>query len=355
MDTATNQLIRLAGTRGPLGFGEIMEVALYDPDAGFFAGSGGRAGGRLGDFITSPEVGPLFGAVIARWIDRRWAELGRPDRLVLVDWGAGPGTLARTILVADLECRDALDVLLVERSAAQRERHSDLGASSLGPEAAWDRLLGETDPVLVVANELLDNLAFDVAEWTGTAWAEVRFAPPDEPDGAWLPVLADLDDASAQRLGSLVSDPAPGIRVPLHREALEWVTSVLKLPTDGLLLFDYAATTSELAHRGDWLRTHQAHRRGTDPFANLGQLDITTDVAYDQLPPPDVRMAQADWLAANGVQELVDDGRRVWSELGAAGGLSAFRARSRVSEVDVLLDPAGLGGFVVLEWSEPGS
>ena len=80
---------------GPLTFSAFMDAALYAPD-GFYE-SGGSAG-RRGDFLTSPEVGPLFGAVIARALDGWWDDLGRPDPYVVVDAGAGPGTLARSIL-----------------------------------------------------------------------------------------------------------------------------------------------------------------------------------------------------------------------------------------------------------------
>ena len=59
---------------------------------------------------------------------------------------------------------------------------------------------------------------------------------------------------------------------------------------------------------------------------------------------------QADWLRAHGIDELVEEGRRVWEERKHVGDLEAMRARSRVNEADALLDPAGLGGFRVIEW-----
>ena len=77
---------------GAIRFDEFMRLALYG-EHGFYGG-GGRAG-RRGDFITSPEVGPLFGAVVARFIDAEWARLGRPEPFTFVEAGAGPGTLAR--------------------------------------------------------------------------------------------------------------------------------------------------------------------------------------------------------------------------------------------------------------------
>jgi SAM-dependent MidA family methyltransferase len=88
-------------------FDEFMRIALYG-EHGFYAGSddgvrGGHAG-RRGDFLTAPEVGPLFGAVLARALDHRWVELGRPDPFTVVDVGAGPGTLARGIVAAGPQC-----------------------------------------------------------------------------------------------------------------------------------------------------------------------------------------------------------------------------------------------------------
>ena len=79
-----------------------MDAALYG-DGGFYR-TGGRAG-RRGDFITSPEVGPLFGLCVGRAIDGAWDRLGRPARFPVVEHGAGPGTLARGVLAAPLACR----------------------------------------------------------------------------------------------------------------------------------------------------------------------------------------------------------------------------------------------------------
>src|SRR5947207_7066724 len=101
---------------GPLSFADYLDLALYDADGGFYA-SGGRAG-RGGDFLTSPEVGPLFGAVVARALDAWWGELGQPDPFVVVEAAAGAGALARAVLDAGPACSLALRYMLVERSDA---------------------------------------------------------------------------------------------------------------------------------------------------------------------------------------------------------------------------------------------
>ena len=92
--------------RGAIPFDRFHELALYG-EQGFYVAGGGRAG-RRGDFLTSPEVGPLFGAVLARRIDAEWVRLGRPDPFAVIDAGAGPGTLARSVLAARPACSDAL-------------------------------------------------------------------------------------------------------------------------------------------------------------------------------------------------------------------------------------------------------
>jgi SAM-dependent MidA family methyltransferase len=101
----------------------------------------------------------------------------------------------------------------------------------------------------------------------------------------------------------------------------------------------------------EWLRTYSGHQRGGHPLDDLGRQDITCDVAVDQLPPLTSNTAQADWLRAHGIEELVDEGRRVWKERAGVGDLEAVRARSRVSEAEALTDPTGLGAFRVLEWA----
>jgi hypothetical protein len=79
-------------------------------------------------------------------------------------------------------------------------------------------------------------------------------------------------------------------------------------------------------------------------------VDLTVDVAFDQLPEAASISTQADVLRAWGIDELVEAGRRTWRERAHLGDLRAIRGRSRVGEAEALLDPAGLGAFLVAEW-----
>lgn len=317
---------------------EFVERALYDPDSGFYE-TGGRAGRRGSSFLTSPEVGPLFGAVIARALRTWWTEAGEPDRWVVVDAGAGPGTLSRSIRSnarQDLETivdtsspqtsRDsfggALRVVCVERSAAQRALHPD-GVTSAAelPDVAD----------VIIANELLDNLPFDLLERVDDAWTVVHV----EDDGTTSP-------------------DAGGRRVPLATAATNWVLDARRRlrPGGRLVCFDYADTTAALAERPwtDWIRAFAGQERMAEPFGDPGSRDVTVVVPWDQLPTPDAASTQADWLRAHGIDELVAEGRDHWNEHAARPDVTAMTMRSRISEAEALLDPDGLGGFSVGEW-----
>ena len=319
-------------------FDRFVEAALYGPD-GFYT-SGGRAG-RRGDFITSPEVGPLFGAVVARFLDAEWERTGRPDPFTFVDAGAGPGTLARSVLAARPVCAGALEYVAVEISAPQREQHPD-GVTSTR------KLPGGPIDGVVFANELLDNLPFRLAVFDG-GWREAFVV--QLPDGRLVEQLSARFDPVPVPL----PEPAPmGARAPLQGAASAWVERARRLVRRGsVVAIDYCTpTTAELAGRPwrEWLRTYRGHERGGHYLAEPGSQDITTEVAIDQLPEPDSVRSQSQWLQLYGITDLVDEGKRYWDEHAARPDLAAVKMRSRVSESEALLDPSGLGAFTVLEW-----
>lgn len=359
---------------GRLRFDQYMELVLYAPASGFFATSG-RAGRRGGDFITSPEVGPTFGAVLARHLDDLWDRLDRPAPFTVIEGGAGRGALAIAVRAAAPQCAPALHWVMVERSASLRAEHGEHlelveyrsvtegpgpWFSSLPdmPEEPEARFTG-----VVLANELLDNLPFRMLERHDGTWQEVMVsrgdADPQEAShpantsGLLIEELAAVPEIVSTAFDEVVPDAPEGTRAPWQPGATKWVTdAIASLRSGEVLVFDYAATTASLAARPqqEWLRTYRSHSRGVAPLEMPGSQDITVEVAIDQLPPPDDVTDQADWLRANGVEELVVDAARRWEERAGVGDLEAVRARSVATEVAAITDPAGLGAFKVLTW-----
>jgi SAM-dependent MidA family methyltransferase len=275
---------------------------------------------------------------------------------VVVEGGAGAGTLAVAVLAAQPACLAALRYVLVERSDALRARHGEyLAIESAAHAFAPDRTEHEeeaaavdmpTGPIVVslaelpriethvvLANELLDNLPVDLVEGE----QEVRVGLDGERlVEALVPATASLGVAG---------------RAPVQHAAAGWIRDARALGAR-VVAFDYADTTASMASRPftDWLRTYRGHHRGSAVLDDLGRQDITCVVAVDQLPPPTANTEQAAWLRGHGLDDLVAQGRATWAERAHLGDLEAIRARSRITEADALTDPAGLGAFRVLEW-----
>lgn len=339
MLSATDALIdAIEAAGGSIPFSQFMQLALYG-DGGFYSGIG-RAG-RRGDFITSPEVGPLFGTVLARAIDDVWKRCGSPDDFTVVEVGAGPGTLARSVIAARPECLTYGKYVAVEVSDSQRQSHPDSVVST-------KECPNHIDNGVIIANELLDNLPFDL--WVfDNGW---RLAHVATSGGGFVEVLKSADVPSC-----LPSRAPHGSRAPVHTAAAQWLSQMFGVLNHGsIFLFDYcSSTTAEVVSMPwrEWLRTYAQQQRGVHYLKSAGDQDITTQVCIDQLArvrEPDAVRTQSQFLQLWGINELVEEGRAKWSESAAAPTLEAIKMRSRISEAEALLDMTGLGNFTVLEW-----
>ncbi len=329
---------------GPMGFDRFMEIALYDAEAGYFA-TGALRSDRAGDFLTSPEVSPLFGETIAQFVVAEQDRIGEP--FTLVEVGGGSGSLLRPLL-------DALDpapsVVAVERSAAARA-----AIAKRVPEAE----LAESVPAMrgvVLANELLDNMPAALAVRRGDGWSErVVMADDDRlvlADGEARPELAAWAEAHA--------GPVPdGGQVEVQLVATEWVGEVLaRLESGALLLFDYGDLAENLEHRRaeGTVRTYRAHHLGPDPLAEPGATDITMDVNFSALMPvaEDAEcqvelLRQNDFLERWGLRDRLRQLRHQELEAAREGRtMDRLALRSEVTDAEALLHPRGLGDFRVL-------
>lgn len=331
----------IAASGGSIDFETFMSIALYGEHGFYTRGDETGRAGRRGDFITSPEVGPLFGQLLARHIDNEWRRCGSPSSFTVVDAGAGPGTLARSILAASPKCSSALRYVAVEVSAPQRAMHPD-GITST------DSMPTDIDNGVIIANELLDNLPFQLWVFDG-GW---RRACVSMGSGVFVEILESVPPPTC-----LPSSARHGSRAPQQTAAQRWLKdSMGSLKNGSVIVIDYCTPLTAMAAASpwrEWLRTYVGHERGGHYLKDPGAQDITCQVMIDQLgevAEPDSVRTQAHFLKMLGIDELVTEGKELWAAHASQPTLEALKMRSRVSEAEALLDPSGLGAFSVLEW-----
>jgi SAM-dependent MidA family methyltransferase len=346
---------------GPISFARFMELALYDPEHGYYtredAAPGAAGPGRAGDFLTAPEGHPIFGWSIARHLESTWEALGRPDRFVVREHGAGTGALAAGILDglrrSKSELFDAIryqptDASAVRLGALAKRLESDALANRLEP--ADDR----PEAGAILANELLDALPVH------------RIEGGD--DGAILEAFVDIraDDRFVTSLGP-PSTPAlaarletEGVRLAPGQQAeiclaLEgWLTAATApLGRGSVLLVDYGHPAGDLyaAGRGSTLRAYHRHRVHADPFAAIGRQDLTAHVDLTAVGAAARRAGleplgattQARFLAELGAGELLVG-------LQTEPGVTLESYLAARSALVRMLDPRATGGFAVLAY-----
>lgn len=323
-----------------LRFDQFQRERLYGPD-GFYITGG--AAGAAGDFITAPELGEEFGAALAVELDRCWFRLGRPDPFIVVEGGAGVGTLASTSLRHVGDCRRALRWVMVEISAAQRDAAMRRLADELPigddgelsvvavPDLRPERFAEGAH--VVVANELLDNLPVRIVRRVDGSIHELHVSVAENTvEERWL----DAEAGAATRASVFGVEVPDGLEFPLADQMMLWVHTARGLVGDmgQVMISDYGASTAELAGRPDrgWLRTYDRHRRAGSPYDMTRSMDITCDVPFDQLGSASSSTTVADWVVARRPQA----------------------ARLRDAATTTLLDRSGIGGFAVLTWNAAG-
>ena len=345
------RICHLIRREGPIPFDRFMEMALYDPDGGYF-GSGPLRSRAEGDFLTSPETSSEFGATLARFVGMEFRRLGKPAGFTLLEVGAGSGTLLSPLLAA-LDRAPRAVALEVSPAARQALRQALPGVEVVADDRALDPFSG-----VVIANEVIDNLPVAVAVRTEEGgWAERRVWC----DGADL-VLVEApvrSDVLAWLEAHAADVPAGGV-VECQVAAGSWMGRMIDLIEAGaIVVIDYGDTSDGLLsrrRRGGTLRTYRAHHLSQHPLDEPGTMDITADVDFSALASAAAARGlryrlcrQDDFLSELGLDSRRAELRR--RELAEARGgdpMERLRLRSRVKEIDTLLHPRGFGDFRVL-------
>jgi SAM-dependent MidA family methyltransferase len=272
----------MAGQDGWLPFERFMSLALYAPGLGYYSATQPIAtSAGSGDFITAPELSPLFARALARQILQALQATGTRQ---VWEFGPGRGTLAAQLL---RELGDDLDAYhLVDLSGTLRARQQaavDACGAALAAKARWhDRLPDALDGVLV-GNEVLDAMPVQLIAFDGQRWLErgviVERATPT-PRFAWA------DRAPSTPLAPPVhaQEFPAGSVTELHPTAEGWVrTLAAHLRRGAMFLIDYGFPEAEYylpqRHQGT-LVCHRRHLVDADPLGDVGDKDITAHVNF---------------------------------------------------------------------------
>lgn len=315
---------------GPITFAEFMERALYGP-GGFYEDP---PVGASGDFVTSPHVHPVFGAMLGAVVAELFASLGEPEPIRIAEVGAGDGTLATQVLGA-LAGRDvayeAIDVSSGARSALAAIDGVRAGATL------------SAAPHVVIANELLDNLPFRRVHGDrevrigvdGDRFVEIEAAWGDDPHPS--------DDAAVVPVGAFAF--IEGLASSLHHGYA--------------LLIDYGGVGTP----GGDVHGYRDHRVIEDMLADPGSTDITSGVDFAKIASHAEQrglvafptVTQHDALIALGFERwLRGELERQTSQLDAREGMEAVRTWSARSRATLLVDPSALGRLRWLLLATPG-
>ena len=314
---------------GWIPFSDYMNMVLYQPGLGYYSG-GLQKFGEKGDFITAPEVSPLFGQCLANQLDEIIRNMStQPNAVSLLEFGAGTGVLAAGIL-RRLQLLDNLPerYYILELSAELQHRQKQTieeQVPELSDRVQWlSELPDEIGNVVVIANEVLDAMPVELfeigAESVNTLMVGVE-------DGSLVSRYVAADEKTAETIEHIKQrsdiEFRAGYRSEYNPAIRGWLSS-LEAKTKRLvvLIIDYGYNETEYYHPDRVTGTmmcYYRHRAHDDVFWWPGLQDITafvnfTDVAYaaDSLSMGVAGYTtQAAFLLANGLSDLhaeqVDD------------------------------------------------
>ena len=278
VSTALQARIRqaIADAGGWLPFDRFMAMALYEPGLGYYANQGrkfGRMPGSGSDFVTAPELSPLFGAALAVQLRQALDASGSDE---LWEFGAGSGALAEQLLAALGERLRRYTI--VDLSGVLRERQRERLVAHAHKLSWADRLPGTMHGV-VVGNEVLDAMPVQLMCFDGERWLErgvvacvEGFAWQDRPGGVAPPGGGPF---------------APGYLTERQVQAQAFVaTLAARLERGAAFFIDYGFPQTEYYHpqrAGGTLMCHRAHRADADPLADVGLKDITAHIDFSAL------------------------------------------------------------------------
>jgi len=349
---------------GKIDFARYMQLALYHNDFGYYR-SEARRPGRGGDFLTAPEMHPLFGLALSRQVLECWQRLGEPSSFTVREYGAGIGGLAYDVMAGLLDAEPRLETSLryemIEVNDFRRneamQAMTEVGlAGMVMARAEANRPLGNG---VILANEVADALPVHRLVVRGASLKERWVVHGDDGEFAWQegelsPEITNADVPGYLRRAGVDLGALPdGSIIDFSVAAGTWMAEIGRTLQRGyVLIIDYGYPVQELLrdHRLDGtVRGYTQHTVNDNPLQAMGMQDLTAHVDFTCLMQAaeaagmktEGLTTQGDFLARIGLGQLLVDMQQ-------QEGMTLdvyYRAQAAVYR---LIDPGGMGRFRVL-------
>lgn len=277
--------IRAAG--GWIGFDDFMAQALYAPGLGYYAAGSHKLASvddtaASGDFITAPQLTPLFARTLAGPVAAVLQATGSTE---VLEFGAGTGSLAAGLIQALQEQGVDVQYRILEVSADLRERQREKLASH-GDRVRWLDALPASFSGCVVANEVLDAMPVKLFRWDDAGAVLEHGVAVDHAAGA-PPSFRWEDRTASEELARLVRErmpPLPGYTSEVNLQGEAFMREMGQWLRHGAaFLLDYGFPRHEYYHpqrAGGTLMCHLRHTAHDDPLVHPGVQDITAHVDF---------------------------------------------------------------------------
>lgn len=355
---------RIAAAGGWLPFDRYMDLALYTPGLGYYSGGAMKFGKRAedgSDFVTAPELSPLFATTLARSVAQALQQSGTRQ---LMEFGAGTGKLAAGLLnaLASLDVDfDSYAIVDLFSELRVRQRKTILAqAPEHATKVRWLDTLPDAFEGVVIGNEVLDAMSVrlvvrKLGAWheRGVVWLNDRFAFNDRPIAL---------DASLESIDEALDDePFAEYLTETHEAAHGFTKTVCTMLTRGAAFFiDYGFPRREFYHAqraAGTVMCHFRHRAHADPFVYPGLQDITAHVEFTGIAEAGVETgadllgftSQARFLMNAGITDVLDelDPSDVKRFLPAANAVQKLLSEAEMGELfKVIAFSRGIPGMI---------
>ncbi|MDB4920058.1 SAM-dependent methyltransferase [Mucilaginibacter sp.] len=296
---------------GPVSFHDFMEMALYHPEQGYYMAAQDKIG-KSGDFYTSSNLGPVFGAMIGRQLEEMWHLTGE-NEFTVVEYGAGTGVLCHDILdylKNNLQLYNQLHYAIIEKSPAMREKEK----MHLHEKVDWYDSIQDLPDITgcIISNELVDNFPVHQVMMED----ELMEVFVDYRNG-FVELLKPAPEEIKAYLSDLNVILPQGFRAEVNLEATQWIAAIAASLKKGYVMtIDYGYAAEDLykpcRSQGTLLCYHH-HQVNDQPYQHVGKQDITAHVNFSALCHWGLRSgltccgltSQAQFLLALGFKEYL--------------------------------------------------